>query len=109
MEEIPLFLLRSFHVFLFIFILVGWAVLPKKDLILYLITIWTIPTLWVVYDDCIVTNATNILDPPEETVTSALQDIGKLIGIKTTSIQSTGIALLIIGVITFLASKRLLT
>lgn len=108
MEELAHFTVVSFHIFLILFIIVGWAILPKKLLIPYIISIWAIPVGWAIYNDCIVTSAEYELSPPTNPEKTFMSKIGSGLGVDVTPMQATGIGLFIAGFVTFLASRRLM-
>lgn len=61
--EIGAFIIDSFHIFLILLILVGWAILPKKYLPWLLTLMIGIPALWVVMGgECILTKLSHAMN-----------------------------------------------
>lgn len=101
------FVVKSFHIFLLILILVGWAVLPLKQIVPYIITIWFIPISWIIYNECIITSAENEYDPPREN-NEFTQKLMAQLGLNIDKQTSTGIGLLLLSLVTFLAARRII-
>jgi len=101
------FVVKSFHIFLLILILVGWAVLPIKHIIPYIITIWAIPISWAIYHDCIITDVENEYEKPRMD-TIFTQKVMSTLGISVDIRTSSLLGLLLLSLVTFLAARRLL-
>ncbi len=102
------FIVKSFHIFLVLLILVGWAVLPRDELIPLIITMGAIPILWNVFDgNCVLTMLEEELSG-EKNNSGFVNDMVEPIGLSMDKRQMDGVLLLILATSGFLAARRLL-
>jgi hypothetical protein len=114
-KTVGVFAIKSFHIFLILLVLVGWAILPKDEMIPLIITMVSIPILWVIMSgDCILSVAEDDLvcsktDGEGDVVKDSFsKKIFSRFGIDMDNNNVTGISMLILAVSVFLAARRLL-
>jgi hypothetical protein len=108
LDKAGIFVIKSFHIFLMLLVLVGWAILPTKDLIPLILMMGSIPFLWVLFDgNCILTSMEEELSGVSQS-DGFINNIVKPMGVEIDAVKMNGILMLILAFSCYLVGRRII-